>query len=481
MIFSAILSILSSLIMMLVVIACFKQVLVVNNDKLFIKFLAYLFTVDIALWFLMPATLRLFSNGQYEKELGIFPYEISFVYFVEMISTIIFFIVISVFMSRGRYRISFHPKHLLNFISFQGDRVSLYQSKVLFFSSLGCLIVLLDGNFFGVISPFIPAIIAESANKFFLAFFVSYIFLSDISKFKFYFSILILFFMVLLDGIKGSHGSIVWPMIVLYFLVNTVKKFKSINFAIVLVVIMLAIFYKPLHDLREYEYSLSEKLSPLERILLIASPSDIPVDTSQTQSGLIDDIEWRFGENTRMSVGYLRMHERGFKGGVMPIENTLHILPRSIVSDKPAPASIDGKITGMGMYLMHKEMRGTTYNMSGMSAGMHDYWLGGWTGVLLGAVIVGAWYSLILSILLRFSGLALPVVIAIHDTWWQMPKIWSTEAIIISTNTIPLILLWLVLGLFTAFLSKQFLNVMKQLIIFALSPSIIRKINKDSG
>lgn len=446
MVISSLFSIFASLIMIMVIYGFFNEILIKYKHKLFIKFLAYLFILNVGLWFLMPAVLRLLSNGQFEKEIGISAHEIGFVYFAEMISTIIFFLVLSIFLTNGKFSIPNNLKNLLSFISYKKVRISNNQSNILFFSSIGCLIVLLDLNFINILSPYIPSIIVESAYKFFLGFFASYIFLSNISKFRFYFFMLILFFMILLDGIKGSHGSIVWPMIVLYFLANTVKKLKFVNLAIVVCISALIIFYKPLHDLREYEYSLTEKLSPFERIVFLASPSTIPVDTSTTGGGLMDDIEWRFGENTRMSVGYLRMYQRGFNGGTTPIENTLYILPRSITPDKPAPASVDGEVSGMGIYLMHREIRGTIFNMSGMAPSMHEFWIGGWFGVIAGAVLVAAWYSLILMFLTRFSGLALPFVIALHDTWWQMPKLWSTEAILITTNTIPLIFLWLLIG-----------------------------------
>jgi len=443
---SAIASIMTSLVMMLIVTLSLRGVVASTNNKIVVRFLLYLFLLDIGLWYLLPSLLRLLSLGRFEEVIGILPEEISFVYYVELVSVCLFFMMVSFIAGRGRLSYPKNHWNLFDFLSRDHSWLSKNESNLLFFAGILCLLVYIDSSSFNFLSSVVPAIILESSGKFFLAFTVGFLFLSDISKIKFYGLFSVLLGVVLVDTLKGSHGSIVWPMIVIYFLMKTKKPSKALNITIFGSILLLLTFYKPLHDLRAYEYSLSEPLTPLAKLAFLVSPEDIGVDSSVNDGGLIGDIEWRFGENTRMSVGYLRMYERGFSGGLTPVINTLYLLPRSISPDKPVPASVDGEITGMGMYLMHNEMRGTTNNMSGMAPSMHEYWLGGWTAVLISAIAVGSWYAFVIIGLLRLNGLALPCCIALHDTWWQMPKLWSTEAILTTTNTIPLIMFWFFLA-----------------------------------
>ena len=61
-----------------------------------VDFVAYLTTIDICLWNLLPAFLRIFSGGKWEAEQNISSVEILYVYTLEFISLLFFYLSISV-------------------------------------------------------------------------------------------------------------------------------------------------------------------------------------------------------------------------------------------------------------------------------------------------------------------------------------------------------------------------------------------------
>ena len=190
---SAIASIMASLVMMLIVTLSLRGVVASTNNKIVVRFLLYLFLLDIGLWYLLPSLLRLLSLGRFEEVIGILPEEISFVYYVELVSVCLFFMMVSFIAARGRLSYPKNHWNLFDFLSRDHSWLPKNESSLLFFAGILCLLVYVDSSSFNFLSSVVPAIILESSGKFFLAFTVGFLFLSDISKIKFYalFSVLL--------------------------------------------------------------------------------------------------------------------------------------------------------------------------------------------------------------------------------------------------------------------------------------------------
>ena len=208
------------------------------------------------------------------------------------------------------------------------------------------------------------------------------------------------------------------------------------------------VFYGEMHALRSYANKADTgSMSILDKVEYIAFYEDEITDTHVPgEGGVLDKVEWRLGENSRMSVGYMRMYDKGRDAGINPLLNSLYILPRSWILNKPIPGSIDGTKLGVGMRLMHNEMRGTKWNMSGFFTGLHSYWEFGISGVFFISIIAGVYSAIVLRVVGNFTYLGLPLIIALYDTWWQMPKLWLSEiSVQLFTVLIPTMILWYVI------------------------------------
>lgn len=454
-------TIILSLVSLMVAVAVFGSIRNKTKYPIVIDFLAFASAVNIFLWHSMPAILRLSSYGQHEVSDRIDHFEILTVYTIEFISFILFFIpFLIIFRVKKINLLYFRKSSILQIIS--DNRSYVYNNYSSYFlqsirpHSLFILILTFIGLYFQFQRHFIgqdpslfPALdwlLVPIVYKSALFLVIHSVFTLEFSNnkiLKAYFVLILIIFLIG-DIAQGSHGSIFAP--VLYFIFYNIfhNLSRPVIYLSIILILFLSLFYEEMHQVRAYNNMANvESMGVVEKLTSITSDDGLS-DTHTPGNNFLDKIEWRFGENSRMSVGYLRMYDRGYTAGLNPLENSLYFLPRNFYPQKPIPGSIDGTELGLGMRLMNREIRGTLWNMSGFFTGVHSYWELGIFGVFIISLFVGLYSSLLTLYCGNFYYLGLPLIIIMHDTWWwATPKLWSYEVIIQLFNLfIPFLFIW---------------------------------------
>ena len=320
-----------------------------------------------------------------------------------------------------------------------------FKFVIRFYIFMGLLILLKDLLGFGYALP-LSFLYVQLSIKIFPIFCV-YVVYSNSGIFQRSLA-LVMLLLILIGG--GSHGPLVFVGI--YALYLSVRKNRFVRQTFVFLFVgglFLASFGDLMHQVRELDVGKVNKLTMVEKITLI-SGLDREIggykitDKVGRESNILSDAIWRFGENRRVSSGYLRWVEtNGFVGSGPILNSLLSILPRQFWSEKPEPGSFDGSKYGKGMHVIHKMTYGNEKNMSSFYTGLHEYWLFGLAGVIILSFISGLIQYGIVSFLFKYGEYGFLVIIATYSIWWQMPKLWFSE-ILLHLNTIYLPLLLLV-------------------------------------
>jgi hypothetical protein len=428
-----------------------------------IDFVAFLTLVDIFLWNLMPAILRLFSGGQHEISIGVSPVEMLEVYTIEFISLLLFYIAfIAIFRVTKLNFVYFRLNSIRKIIYRNKSQVSnlytpYFSSKLKPFKLFSIFIIAL-GVYFEIqklalggqvgITPALDWILVPVVTKSSFIFLLHFVFINKINSRQSMGSVLFvvtLFMLLGLGAANGSHGNIVAPVLYIIFY----NIFHNMNRATIYVslflIAFLSLFYEEMHQVRAYASMANvENIGAFEKLNLILNSDSAVSETHTPGSSFLDKVEWRFGENSRKSVGYVRMYDKGESAGFLPLINSLHLLPRSFFPEKPTPGSVDGTELGMGIRLMHYELVGSLWNMSGFFTGLHSYWEHGLLGVIITSVLVGVYSAILLILFGNMIYVGLPLIIIMNDTWWwALPKLWSYEVSIQLFNIlIPFLVIW---------------------------------------
>lgn len=260
----------------------------------------------------------------------------------------------------------------------------------------------------------------------------------------------------------GSHGPFVFLGIYAIYLSfsRRVFKFYTLTF-IILGIAFLSSFGDLMHEVRSLDVGKVSKLTIAEKLVLISGLSSevngYKVSKNiEEDSGVMKDAIWRFGENRRVSSGYIRWVDRYGYVGFAPVLNSfVSIVPREFWSEKPEPGSYDGHVYGKGMYIVHRMTYGNEKNMSGFYTGLHEYWQFGIMGILLFSLVAGFLQYFVLVKLFSFGEPGMLIIIAAYSIWWQMPKLWLSEVILhLFTIYLPIFIFYIVI-LITLNISKR--------------------------
>jgi hypothetical protein len=464
-----VLKILVALFLSLLCLLLIKSILFfLNNSKhnlknpINIDFLIFISISSVFLFYLMPSLLRMFSGWKYERFAQISIYEIVTVYFIEFIYYVIWLFFIYYILSR---KIIFHRTKILNvFKSFLNDGRTYYNNSISENNNYEKLFILIV-----IIYGFIAY--SQSIFDFNFIFSFDWLFLPLVMRASPIFGLLVICFgyhyfnrctycwILLMTAViytitisRGSHGEIFAPFLYIIFAVIFIKKNKIMIVVSIFALFFLLIFYSEMHEMRAY-FTAKDEVTIGEKFEFFSEIAD-----ERSESSLLDDVERRFGENSRVSVGYLRMVDRDFFAGMRPIINSLYsVFPRILYPDKPFSGSVDGTKYSSGMYLIHQEIYNRGWNMSGFFPGLHAYWEGGFIGVVLAAFFSGLFVGMMILFLDNFSCLGLFILIPIFDVWWQMPNIWASEVILrFITYVCPVLLLWFSVKFFFKLTEKTF-------------------------
>jgi len=239
----------------------------------------------------------------------------------------------------------------------------------------------------------------------------------------------------------GSRGQVMSAALWMLFLFIVLKR-KILFYSAIAGVIMIFLFHNVMTVIR-YEKDFG-KMSLIEKTAVMFTA----FESKGEENRLLDSLEFRFGEASRMSVGFLRLADENELAGFYPIISALYApLPRRFFPDKPEPGSVDGSRDGMGMYIIHRVMEGNG-NMSEFFTGVHAYWELGITGVLILSALSGSIIGLATMAFHRFGPAGLPMMMIMLKPPWLEPKLWIAEAVSHVVHFIlPLVLWWMVLSL----------------------------------
>jgi hypothetical protein len=429
--------------------------------KITVDFITYIFLVSTIFFYLLPALLRVFSNWEYVLDDNITYEEMSLVYLLEFISYIMWgigiYLMVTIFNKGKPQIIKLSYQDIFKKVEQSGKEYLIHfknskldKNQFLSFTMVICFMTViiqfqfLNGEEQSILNSLdwlLLPLLKKTGPL--ISLFCFLLGPKYVGKFPFFIYLISTIIIFSSKFLSGSHGSIIAPVIYMFFFNLFIYRRKSITYIIILLLAIVMIFNEELHFMRDY-YAGVKTASLGEKLELAVSADQL---LSQENS-FIKKIEWRFGANSRASVGYLRMVERGFYAGLNPIKNSLFaFLPRTFYKDKPQPGSVDGKKYGIGMYLMHKEVTGSWWLMSGFFTGLHYYWEGGILFLIIGSLFAGIYFGALLLFVNKISHLSLPFLMIVFDTWWQMPKLWISEIILHTVTFIgPLALIWVILS-----------------------------------
>jgi hypothetical protein len=375
-----------------------------NSPSLIIKYLIYYKTF---FYFLLPAILRCLSNWQFEYSLQISAYEVVTIYALELVSTMVFLLVINSLRSSWKVdkvkRVEIGAQNFFIWIS-----MALYlsyqftQIYSLFFGELTWLwgyawpFESYAKNIGATLSFYLLCARKVHGNKIFLLGL-----LGCVTYLNFAF-------------ITGVRGQIIHPIFFILFMLGVVFKNKQSVFFIILFLPVLLTFSNQFKQIRNLELSSSFDVSSV----MSESKADDSLST------LLSDIEFRYGETTRACVVLLRDGVDGKGVGFKPFFNALYApLPRSFFEDKPVPGSVDGNKYSMAMYYVQWKLYGT-WNMVEIISSMHAFWEFGFLGLFFAAIIAALYMSIVVRYLGRLGILSIPFILMFCKSWgYNEPKV----------------------------------------------------------
>lgn len=384
----------------------------------------------LILYYLLPTLMRIGSNYQFEREDNVTVFSLVLVYSIEFISWFVWYIVLIgiLFIITKRNK----KKSVKEFIDF-----NFRESKILIFIiAIGFII----GSILTITNTDPPLLFDIIKQLFFYAGLSSGPLLMVLSL-KYYgklFFILGTFATLLALLYIPTRGALVYTFLFILFLVIFVLKSRKGKIIFCGLTAGLVALYFVFGGL-------------FKGTIYIDNNGNVLIDAGVSadkkgDKSTIEEIEWRFGAQTRMGTVFLKLYNKGESAGFNPIKHSLMgFMPRSLSPDKPIPSTLDGDdIYSQGMYIVSREINGyNTFSMVEFPTGAHFYWEFGFIGVIILSAISGLYVALCTHFFSKIGIIAIPLIIAIFKPWGYVePKIWVSDiAMQIYQIILPLIFL----------------------------------------
>jgi len=173
----------------------------------------------------------------------------------------------------------------------------------------------------------------------------------------------------------GHRGSLIMPTLLLIYYYPSLSLRKKL-----LISLLLLIAFIPISD---YYKSLRIITNPSEKI------------SSQTyqSNSFMDEVNFRLGENNRISIGIIKMIEKNGSVGSMPLFNAISTFIPAALYDgsKPWPASDDGTEFGILARRAHEFVYNEGWNMSEYMYPLHPLWEFGFIYLVINIAISVIW------------------------------------------------------------------------------------------
>lgn len=396
-----------------------------------------LFLISFIIWGFIPVLLNIISDFKYANYYEVRIDEIIFVYFLELISYILFFttFLLLIFTKKGvlKKRAFFLGNQEQNF-----NKFNFFLNTSIFLSY--CFIVLfIYKNLANVL--YHPLIMHIMQMGLFTNIFL-YVYNRKLKSRKKNIFLFIFIVYLMISILKGSHGEIFFPLIV-FFIIYSFYFPKNYIWSVILIMAgLFYIFYDVMHLIREGRINSGETFNIFSDLRVLydnISSTDLLSITRLLE--FIDYATYRLGVNGIFSVAYIRLYNEGMAAYYYPVYNTL----LSIIDPQVISGSLNGEENTLGMRLIHLILSGSKSNMSMFFSSAHSYWEFGFFGVVIIPIIYAVFLFYFFIIINYFSILSLPLILIFFDTWWPTPMLWSYEMLIKAKVFIPLFLVFLVI------------------------------------
>jgi hypothetical protein len=399
-----------------------------EKDNILVDFIFYIAVVKVFLYLLAPTILRTLSGYQYLIEDDVQLIDLVLLYGIEYLSWSIWALIFV--LSMIYFKINLHNKS--RYIYKIGNRLLVLLALLYCWSSLNRILLIhsiMDQTFkpllhwvgFGI-GPFMLLLSLYKKN---ITLFIL--------------GCLCTGFLLMLFSTRGTiFYTIIYILFIVYFYLRKVKYIIIVSilaFTVASTFIYTGIVPKLKITVDEYIPRVSVSINEIKHT---------------GGRNVIEEIEWRFGANTRMSTAFIGLFERGEGAGIWPILNSsFGFMPRSLFPDKPHPSTVDGtNIYSQGMYTIYREIHGyQTQSMVEFSTGGHSFWEFGLIGVIVLGSISAIYMALCVKYFSKLGIASIPLMYAVFKpTGYVEPKMWVSDIVLqIYQIIIPLIFLILFL------------------------------------
>ena len=415
----------------------------------------FLMTVKIGLYLFAPALFRILSYWGEDTAIGAKPDEIALVYFLEAVSVVFWLLPIRVLVTGGTIR---RQPGVINIESFPNAalrpnprnnlaRAGVASASLADKTSLFCM-TSISIAYIAIFPSLVQAFMNPDGLEFYTNLAIPVIFMSGpivggflfacgwvrVGKIGFAAGVGAIGLAMVMGISFGSRGQVFTLALWLLFLFTFVarKAYTLVVAGTALTTII--VFHEVMTTSRAQEDFFQNSFTKNATGILSG------VGSRSGGTSLMASLEFRLGEATRKSVGFLRLVELGESAGPKPILSALYApLPRRFFPDKPLLGSADGTKDGRGMYIIHRVLENTG-NMSEFCTGLHSYWEFGVPGVVALSLFSGLCVALLINFQISLGIFGVPLLMIMMKPPWLEPKLWTSE--LISDVTKTLLPLW---------------------------------------
>lgn len=390
----------------------FAKIVFSRFDNVTLKFVEFLIYYKVFFYMLLPAVLRGWSGFDLDYAISVKGEELVAVYMMEAFSYIIWISVyVSILLGVVNNKTNFYWINIAEKFTVIILILYVYLSLNDFFEIFGVAFPL--GAIIPALNLFDPLVMA--LGPIVSCFGLVYYKWGSANKTIFYLALLAYIIFMIMSFVSGVRGLIVHSMFFLLFMLFLFRKRKLV-INIFFLLFLFAIFQSYYMSIRH--------LGTEDKVGMLSSG-----DIGKQQKTLIEELEFRYGEQSRLSVAFLRRGLESKFVGTKPLESSLYApLPREFFPNKPIPGSIGDDKYSMGMYLINKDLRGEWWNMTEFFPSAHSYWEFGIAGVIFVSIISALYIAFLTFFLLRLKLLSIPFLLLFFKPWgYNEMKIWLYE------------------------------------------------------
>jgi len=380
-----------------------------EKNNILINFIFFIAIVKVFFFMLMPAVFRTISDYRYLKEDSVELSDLNFLYGVEYISWTVWAITFVFVMNY--FKVKMYHKH--NYFEKIGYRLLILLAILYCWFCINMILGI--QNYINLLFKAILHWIGFGIGPFLILYS-----LKNRSKTLFLLGFICTAFLLFNNA---GRQLVFYTIIYMFFISIFILRKRKYNYSLfLLMIIVISTFFAT---------------TQLPRVNILRDDDLLGFGLTSIEKSAgrdaLEELEYRFGANTRMSTAFLNLYDRGEGAGINPILNSFYgFMPRSIFPNKPHPSTLDGNdIRSQGMYIIYREIHGIqSASMVEFSTGGHFYWEFGFVGVFVLSIISGMYMAFCVKFFSKLGIVSIPLMYAVFKpTGYVEPKIWVSDII----------------------------------------------------